>query len=198
MAAKKKAKTTTRKGRTLRDDLVKGRITEVARAVHGTIGKRGVPRLDFPARSLANVVYDAKRGYFEIGEQKVERTLTVSTVKTFAQTLRFMALSKELVDRNDFATKRDAYYQSKNWGEARFDEQTESDAVMDDVEALFSTYDVSREELRFYPEEHGGAVAGELVVIDADAETGEPIEIDCTKFGSGAYSIPSSVEHLGF
>src|SRR5262245_8868605 len=198
MAARKKEKSPAVKGRGLRDDLVKGRITDVACAIHKTIGKRGEPRLDFPARSLANVVYDEKEGYFEIGKQKVERTLTVNTVKTFAQTLRFMALSKELVDRNDFATKRDAYYQSKNWGDAKFDEQTECDAVMDDVEALFSTYDVSREELRFYPEEHGGAVAGELVVVDADPETGAEIEIDCTKFGSGAYSIPSSVEHLRF
>jgi len=199
MAAKKKQeKTTTRKGKELRDGLVIDQITDVAGGIHGTIGKRGSPRLDFPARNLSNVTYDEKRGYFEIGKAKVERALTYNTVKTFAQTLRFMALSKELVERNDFATKRDAYYQSKNWGEARFDEQTESDAVMDDVEALFSTYDVSREELRFYPEEHGGAVAGELFVIDADSQTGAEIEIDCTKFGSGAYSIPSSVEHLRF
>lgn len=198
MAAKKKDEAGARRGRGLRDDLVKGKIADVARAVHATIGKRGVPRLEFPARTLGNVVYDEKQGYFEIGGQKVERTLTVNTVKTFAQTLRFMALSKELVERNDFATKRDAYYQSKNWGEAKFDEQPESDAVMDDVEALFSTYDVSREELRFYPEEHGGAVAGELVVVDQDPETGADIEIDCTKFGSGAYSVPSSVEHLRF
>jgi DNA topoisomerase VI subunit A len=198
MATKKKAKATTRKERGLRNDLVAEKITDVARAIHGTIGRRGAPRLDFPSRTLGNVVYGAKDGWFEIGDQRVERTLTVNTVKTFAQTLRFMALSKELVERNDFATKRDAYYQSKNWGEARFDEQAESDAVMDDVEALFSTHDVSREELRFYPEEHGGAVAGELVVVDADPETGESIEIDCTKFGSGAYSIPSSVEHLRF
>ena len=198
MASRKSEKSKGPPARGLRQDLVKGRITEVARAIHKTIGKRGTPRLDFPSRTLANVVYDEKQGYFEIGGQKVERTLTVNTVKTFAQTLRFMALSKELVDRNDFATKRDAYYQSKNWGDAKFDEQPESDAVMDDVEALFSTYDVSREELRFYPEEHGGAVAGELVVVDSDPETGEAIEIDCTKFGSGAYSIPSSVEHLRF
>jgi DNA topoisomerase-6 subunit A len=197
-AKKKKEKTTTRKGKELRDGLVMDQITDVAGAIHGTIGKRGTPRLDFPARTLSNVVYDEKQGYFEIGKGKVERTLTYNTVKTFAQTLRFMALSKELVERNDFATKRDAYYQSKNWGEAKFDEQTESDAVMDDVEALFSTYNVSREELRFYPEEHGGAVAGELIVVDADPETGAEIEIDCTKFGSGAYSIPSSVEHLQF
>src|SRR5689334_1033071 len=99
-AKKKKDATTTRKGRQLRDGLVSGRIAEVARAIHGVIGKRGVPRLDFPSRTLANVVYDEKQGYFEIGDQKVERTLTVNTVKTFAQTLRFMALSKELVDRN--------------------------------------------------------------------------------------------------
>ncbi len=198
MAAKKRRETTTRKGTRLRDGLVTDRITEVARAIHRTIGKRGSPRLDFPARTLANVVYDEKGGTFEIGGQKVERTLTVNTVKTFAQTLRFMALSKELVEHDDFATKRDAYYQSKNWGDAKFDEQPESDAVMDDVEALFSGYDVSREELRFYPEEHGGAVAGDLVVVDADPETGAEIEIDCTKFGSGAYSVPSSVEHLKF
>jgi DNA topoisomerase-6 subunit A len=201
MSAKKKkpeGKTTTRKGKVLRDELVIDQITDVAGDLHKTIEKRGKPQLDFPARALSNVTYDEKQGYFEIGKGKIERTLTYNTVKTFAQTLRFMALSKELVERNDFATKRDAYYQSKNWGEARFDEQGESDAVMDDVEALFSTYNVSREELRFYPEEHGGAVAGELVVIDADSETGAEIEIDCTRFGSGAYSIPSSVEHLRF
>ncbi len=196
MSAKKKGPGG--RSRALRDTLVTDQIVAVADSMHKTIDKLKKPVLGFPARTLGNVSYDERKGYFEIGKGLVERTLTVNTVKTFAQTLRFMALSKELVERNDFATKRDAYYQSKNWGEARFDEQTESDACMDDVEALFSVHDVSREELRFYPEEHGGAVAGELVVVDRDPETGEELEIDCTKFGSGAYSIPSSVEHLGF
>jgi DNA topoisomerase-6 subunit A len=124
--------------------------------------------------------------------------LTVNTVKTFAQTLKMMALSKELVLTSDFATKRDAYYQSKNWGEARFDEQTESDTVMDDIEAMFAMHGVSREQLRYIPDEHGGAVAGELIVNDTDLETGKVERIDCTRFGSGAYSIPSLVEHLTF
>jgi DNA topoisomerase-6 subunit A len=195
-AAKKK--TTVRRGRVLRDELVVEQITDVADGLHKTIRRRTAPVLGFPSRSLGNVSYDKSVGYFEIGDKVVARKLDVNTVKTFAQTLRFMALSKELVERNDFATKRDAYYQSKNWGEAKFKEQTESDAVMDDVEALFSMHHVSREELRFFPEDHGGAVAGELVVVDLDPETGEEIEIDCTRFGSGAYSIPSSVEHLKF
>jgi len=116
-------------------------------------------------------------------------------VKTFAQTLRMMALSKDLVRQDDIATKREAYYVSKNWGEARFLEQPESDAVMDDVEALF---EVNREQIGFIPEEKGGEISGRLVIIDRDTETGRPLRIDCTKFGSGAYSIPNSVEHLKF
>jgi DNA topoisomerase-6 subunit A len=173
-------------------------IVDTAGGVHKAISKHAKPSLGFPLRALSNVTYARDKGYFQIGRQKKVRTLTVNTVKTFAQTLRMMGLSKELVETNDFATKRDAYYQSKNWEEARFDEQTESDAVMDDIEALFSVDGVSREQLRFVPDEHGGAVSGRLVVLDPDRETGEIERIDCTRFGSGAYSIPSSVEHLSF
>jgi DNA topoisomerase-6 subunit A len=153
------------------------------------------PTMRFPIRSLANVRYRPAIGFFELRGRKKERTLTVGTVKTFAQTLRMMALSKELVEQDDIATKREAYYVSKNWEEARFSEQTESDTVIDDVEALFG---VNREQLGFIPEEKGGDVAGQLVVVDEDRDNGKKLRIDCTKFGSGAYSIPITVEHLGF
>jgi DNA topoisomerase VI subunit A len=180
------------------DAVTVGVIKDSASGVHQKILKKGKPELAFPIRSLQNVSYAQDKGYFEIGRQKKTRTLTVNTVKSFAQTLRMMGLSKQLVETNDFATKRDAYYQSKNWDEARFDEQTESDAVMDDIEAMCSVRGVSREQLRFIPDEHGGAVAGNLIVLDPDRETGVVERIDCTRFGSGAYSIPSSVEHLSF
>ena len=173
-------------------------IRSVADGIEKKVEKHGKPEVAFPVRSLSNVRYDPKKGWFEIGKGKSTRTLTVNTAKTFAQTLKMMALSKELVETNDFATKRDAYYQSKNWGEAKFDEQGESDMVMDDIEAMFSTHGVSREQLRYIPDEHGGAVAGELIVYDQDLESGRVETIDCTRFGSGAYSIPSLVEHLTF
>lgn len=173
-------------------------IADTAEAIREAINRKRKPELKMPVRALSNVSYDPKKGFFEIGRDKKVRALTVSTVKTFAQTLKLMALSNELVKTNDYATKRDAYYQSKNWGDARFDEQSESDTVMDDIEALFSTSGVSREQLRYIPDQHGGSVAGELTVIDRDPETGEEINIDCTRFGSGAYSVPSSVEHLKF
>jgi len=171
------------------------KIKKEAKGVEEQILKKKKPTLYFPIRSLANVRYLEKEGYFEIKGKKKERTLTVNTVKTFAQTLKMMALSKTLVETDDIATKREAYYVSKNWGDARFLEQEESDTVMDDVEALF---EVNREQMGFVPEEKGGDVAGTLIVVDKDPNTGKAIRIDCTKFGSGAYSIPISVEDLKF
>jgi len=180
------------------DKLTVDSITTIAKEIHEVSLKRKLPSVSMPVRNLANVKLDKKAGHFVIGKAKKVRTLSVGTVKTFAQTLRLMALSKDLVRTDDFATKRDAYYQSKNWDKCAFDEQGESDMVMDDIEAMFSSRGVSREQLRFIPDEHGGAVAGELIVNDPDIETGVIERIDCTRFGSGAYSIPSQVEHLTF
>jgi DNA topoisomerase VI subunit A len=112
-------------------------IKKTASDIHRKVLARHKPDLRFPVRALSNVSYSEKRGYLEIGSQQKIRTLTVGTVKTFAQTLRMMSLSKSLIETGDFATKRDAYYQSKNWGEAMFHDQPESDTVMDDIEALF-------------------------------------------------------------
>ena len=170
-------------------------IRASAQDIHRKIMARKKPTMKLPVRSLSNVRYQPQRGFFEMTGQKKERTLTVNTVKTFAQTLRMVALSKELIENDDIATKREAYYVSKNWEDARFTEQPESDTVMDDVEAYFG---VNREQLGFIPEEKGGDVAGRLFVIDHDRDTGKVLRIDCTKFGSGAYSIPISVEQLQF
>ena len=118
-------------------------IRTSAENIHNRIMARKKPTMKFPVRSLSNVRYQPKRGFFEIAGQKKERTLTVNTVKTFAQTLRMVALSKELVENDDIATKREAYYVSKNWGDARFKEQSESDTVMDDIEAMMTEPEVA-------------------------------------------------------
>jgi len=171
------------------------KIKHSAKDVYDKIMKKQKPSMKFPVRSLANVKYDSKKGYFELLGNKKIRTLTANTVKTFAQTLRMMALSKNVIEKDDIATKREVYYVSKNWNDAKFREQPESDTVMDDIEAMFG---VNREQLGFIPEEKGGDVAGKLIVIDRDPVTGKEIKIDCTKFGSGAYSVPSDVENLKF
>ena len=174
---------------------VKTSIVECAEGIRKRIREYKKPTLKLPKRALSNVGYSPESGYFKLKQGKVIRTLTYNTVKTFAQTLRMMALSKQAIDMQEEVTKREAYYVSKNWQEARFDEQPESDSVMEDIEALFL---VNRERLGFVPEEKGGEVAGPITVIDSDRQTGERIEIDCTRFGRGAYSVPISVEDLEF
>ncbi|MBI1970941.1 DNA topoisomerase VI, partial [Candidatus Woesearchaeota archaeon] len=137
-------------------------IRAIADEVYQKINKNKAPELKMPLRSLQNVKYDEKEGFFELVGKKKGRTLTASTIRTFAQTLLMMNESRKLVETDDIATKREVYYISKNWDEARFREQPESDAVMDDFEAML---EVNREQLGFIPEEKGGAVAGQLVVI---------------------------------
>ena len=208
--AKKKAKK--KAAKKIEKSKVQGRTTEfsehdsktmnlvesTALRIQREIYRRTLPELKFPVRSLANVTYSKEVGYFELGSGTKVRHMSVNTVKNFAQTLRLMSVSKEMIENDDFATKREAYYVSKNWGECKFNEQTESDSVMDDIEALASRDGLSRESLRYYPEEHGGRVAGNLEIVDRDKRTGEPLRIDCTRMGTGAYSVPHSVEHLRF
>jgi len=172
------------------------KITHIADDMVSSIISNKAPKLSMPLRSLSNVKFDIKKGYFElVGKEKI-RALTASTIKPFAQTLRLMAFSKnELAAKDDEATKREAYYISKNWGNAKFNDQPESDAILDDMEAMVG---VNRESLGFIPEEKGGDVAGQLTIIDRDYDTKQELRIDCTKFGSGAYSIPSKVDHLKF
>src|SRR3989338_8363311 len=170
-------------------------ITGVSTDIYKSILKKILPQISTPLRSLNNVEYDEKKGYFELLGKEKERTLSASTIKTFAQTLRMLALANTIVKTSDMATKREVYYVSKNWEDAKFDEQPESDTIMDDIEAMLR---VNREQLGFFPEEKGGDVAGALTVIDTEPDTGKEIKIDCTKFGSGAYSVPTSVEDLQF
>ena len=171
------------------------KIIESAASIRDGILKRKKPSIKIPIRSLSNIKYTPKQGYFELNGNNKVRTLTVNTVKMFAQTLRMIEEAKKLVDTNGFATKREIYYNSKNWDVARFHEQPESDTVMDDIEAM---YMVNREQLGFVPEEKGGDVTGNLIIIDRESESGKEMKIDCSKFGSGAYSIPISVESLKF
>ena len=173
---------------------VKDKILKIADDIYNKISKKKRPEIKMPIRSLNNVKYNKNDGYFELIGKLKGRTLTASTIRTFAQTLRMMALSKEIIETNDMATKREAYYTAYNWDEARFNSQPESDTVMDDVEAMMM---VNREQMGFVPEEKGGDIAGKLIVIDKD-DSGKDLKIDCSRMGSGAYSVPSLVEHLKF
>jgi DNA topoisomerase-6 subunit A len=173
-------------------------LRHIAREIVRGIDEGRLPELRVPARSMGNVVYDRLRGYFELGDETVSRSLSARGARPFAQSLKLMATAIELVRSGDFATKREAYYVSKNWGDARFDSQRESDALLDDIEAPTASAGITREELGFIPESHGGSVAGSLVIVDTDPQLDEPLRVDCSRLGAGAYTVPRSLEHVSF
>ncbi len=176
------------------EDIVES-IKKIAQDIWNSIQEMQAPEMSMPVRNLQNVDYDKEKGYFTLLDKEKIRTLTATTIKTFAQTLLMLSLSKNLVLSDDLSTKREVYYIAYNWGDAAFKDQPESDAVMEDVEAMLGQ---TREHLGFIAGEKAGVVAGDLVVVDIDSETKQPIEIDCRKFGTGSYSIPSIVEHFSF
>ena len=105
---------------TKKEALVK-KIETLAKNVRTTANEKEPPQMDFPIRALNNVSYDARKGFFQIGDKVKCRTLSFNTVKTFAQTLRMVSESKKLIETDDIASKREVYYVSKGGGAAKFD-----------------------------------------------------------------------------
>ncbi|ENN96343.1 DNA topoisomerase VI subunit A [Methanocaldococcus villosus KIN24-T80] len=172
-------------------EIAKQKIMELAKKMYEDLKKGIRPKIKMPIRSLSNALFDRDKGSFTLAGKEKTRTLTVSQAKIFAQTAKMLELAKQLLDTDDFATLREAYYVSKNWGEARFDDQQVSNNVIEDLEAALG---VLREHLGFIPEEDGSAVVGPLKIIEETSE-GELV-VDCRKLGTGAYNIPNDVTKL--
>jgi DNA topoisomerase-6 subunit A len=102
-------------------------IERLAAEVDTAIARGRLPALRFPLRTLGNVVYEPDRGSFSLGPALKARTLSANGARSFAQVLRMMAFARQVLRDDDFASKREAYYVSKNWGECRFHSQPESD-----------------------------------------------------------------------
>lgn len=147
------------------------------------------PHLDVPSRSLSNVRFNQSRKIIEMGSGTNRRELfNLSQAKAYMQTLLVGSGAKRLIEQGKTTSLRGLYYMLKHTidgtKEETFDEQSESDTMIEDVEVLL---EAMREELHLYAK-NAGAMVGNISVVDSGDE------IDCTRMGSGGYSIPSIVE----
>jgi len=147
------------------------------------------PHFDVPSRSLSNVRYNKTRRIVEMGSGANRRELfNLSQAKSFMQTVLVASKCKELVERTKTASIRQIFYLCKHTipgtAENTFDEQEECDPILEDVEVVLNAL---REELHVFASNRGTMV-GEITLTDS-GDT-----IDCTRMGSGGYSIPSIVE----
>ena len=165
--------------------LIVGLANEVEKAAE----RRRDPHLDIPTRSLSNVRFNKSRKIIEMGGQKNRRHLfNLSQAKSYMQTLLVATGCKSLIDQQKTTSIRGLYYLLKHTiegtREETFGTQDECDPIIEDLEV---TLESLREQLHVYASNRGGMV-GPITLIDSGDE------IDCSRMGSGGYSIPSIVE----
>jgi DNA topoisomerase-6 subunit A len=172
-----------------KDKRTMGQITGLADAVVRAAGTGRDPALDIPARTLSNIRYNKTKRFIEMGAATNKRQLfNLNQAKSYMQTLLVAGGAAKLIDQQKTTSLRGMYYLLKHTiegtKEETFADQEESDNVIEDLEVAINSL---REELRVFAK-NAGAMVGEITLTD----TGDTI--DCTRMGSGGYSIPSIVE----
>jgi DNA topoisomerase-6 subunit A len=181
--AAKSGKTTRRRGD------AGGRLEDMVDRVVGLAKKQVDPNISIPLRTLSNVRFNPKSRIIEMGSNTQSRSMfNYGQAKRFMQTILVASKCKSLIGSGKTASIRQIYYLAKHTikgtKEKTFDDQSESDPVLEDLEVSSGSL---REELHVYADSKG-AMIGELQFIDS----GDPI--DATRLGSGGYAIPSIVE----
>ncbi|MCC7475152.1 MAG: DNA topoisomerase IV subunit A [Pirellulales bacterium] len=174
---------------TPRDKKTMGSIVGLADRVVDASEKRKDPAVDIPSRTLSNVRYSPRKGIIEMGNATNRRQLfDLSQAKSYMQTMLVASGTKKLLQQGKSTSLRGLYYMLKHTIEGTkentFDDQNECDPIVEDIEVLLNTL---REELHLYASNRGTMV-GPITLVD----TGDTI--DCSRMGSGGYSIPSIVE----
>src|SRR3989338_5937625 len=118
---------------------MKKELENLGQKVLQDIEKKENPSIEIPIRALSNVIFDKKAGQLTLGDKTAKRYyFNVAHAKKFMQTLMVASFSKQLIDQKIHASIRDMYYNLKrtlpNSDENTFDEQSESDPIIVDLE----------------------------------------------------------------
>ncbi|MBL7206484.1 MAG: DNA topoisomerase IV subunit A [Candidatus Aenigmarchaeota archaeon] len=155
----------------------------------GQIDKGSNPDITLPIRALSNIFFDKKSGLVKLGIKVSHRSyLNTSHTRKFMQTVMVAAECNKIINQGVTTSIRDLYYALKrtipDTNENTFEEQAESDPILEDLEATLNTL---REALHLKADRKG-YLAGPLTIVDSDDT------IDCSKMGSSGWAIPSNVE----
>ena len=187
--AKKTKSTSDKPNRSAKDRKTLGAIRDLADTVVQFAGRGREPYVDIPSRSLSNVRFNQSKRIIEMGSGTNRRELfNLTQARSYMQTLLVASGCKQLIDQGKTTSIRGLFYLLKHTiegtSEETFDTQDECDPVIEDIEV---SLDSMREELHLYAK-NAGAMVGPITLVDS-GDT-----IDCSRMGSGGYSIPSIVE----
>jgi DNA topoisomerase-6 subunit A len=154
-----------------------------------------IPELRIATRTKHNIEFNEDSEVWVYGDRKSVRS--AKAVKGAYQLLRMayvIDFLKEQLNQNRSSTLRELYYISENWEKGKFNEQQESDRLIEDLEILTV---FQREHFHIRPEEDGATVIGPLRIRE---ETRRGVkEIHCQDdVGEGGYQIPINVDRIDF
>lgn len=177
-----------------RDAVTAAKLHDLAQSVSKSALSGREPKMEVPTRSANNTKWNKSRGILQMGSGVNERQLfNLGQAKKFMQTLLHSKGIHELIQQGKTSSLRGMFYQGlhtiegtgpRGKGEKTFDDQSESDAILEDLEVTLGSL---REELHIFAKKRGTMV-GNITVIDSGDE------INCRRMGSGGYAIPSICE----
>ncbi len=170
-------------------------LLKILETIYDRMAKGEIPEIDIATRTKYNIEFDERSEVWVYGDRTSTRS--AKTVRGAYMLLRMayvIGFLKEQLKANKSSTLRELYYISENWGLAKFDEQAESDRLIEDLEILTS---FQREHFHIRPEEDGATVIGPLRIRE---ETRRGVrEIHCQDdVGEGGYQIPVNVDNIEF
>ena len=128
--------------------------------IYGDIESGEFPKFSIPSRSVNNIVYDKKLRQYILGNLAVLRSSrNTSQVRSFAQLVWLAFFANRLSREKKSSTLRDVYYSSQAFA-VEFEDQSESDNIIVDLEAVLSK---PREDFHIFPEERS-SIFGDLNV----------------------------------
>ena len=167
----------------------KQELIKFGNGVHGQISQIKNPDIKLPVRALSNIYFDEKNKLIQLGDRVSHRSyMNVAHTRKFMQTLMVAAECKKIIDQEVTISIRDLYYALKrtipDTHENTFEEQSESDPIIEDLEAALNTL---RERLHLKADRKG-YLAGNMIIQDSGDE------INAGRMGSSGWAIPSNVE----
>jgi len=170
-------------------------LLSIVEDIYNQMKEGKIPEIKITTRTKQNIEFSEKSEVWVYGSKKSTRS--AKSVKGAYQLLRMVyviGFLKEQMKQNKSSTLRELYYISENWGIAKFNEQLESDRLIEDLEILTG---FQRERFNVRPEEDGATVLGPIRIKER-TRRGERV-IHCQDdVGEGGYQIPTNVDNLEF
>jgi len=173
------------------------RLIDLAEQFYDQFADGDIPHMTLPTRSKTNIVFDEDAKVWVYGDRSSTRSAnSVRGARKLLKAVYTIEFLEQQLEEDRSSTLRELYYLSESWGEkeAKFNEQSESDKLVEDLEIVSG---VKREDFHMRPEESGAKVMGPLRIRE-QTNRGDR-EIHCQEdVGQGGYQIPNNPDTIEF